>query len=167
MQEEIRFLIAENLGLREQLDAARQAGSSAGLEAEAARIASDRAPRAASVTATSSDANSGSVVSALPARGLLEISLHDAPVLVTDLIVTLDVPALLARVRAFWVLVMCINLNLIFRLKGELPTLPAHLLFMAVLHADAVDDAALLNDLMSRAILCIKVWLGVPLPLEN
>jgi hypothetical protein len=99
LQDEIRALIAENLLLREEIDGMHQ-------QADAARAQLKTGPETSRIDPPHKDSKSlgeaapPQIVKGSETRGLLALSLADAPWFVTDLIVSLDMHGFLARVRS-------------------------------------------------------------------
>jgi myosin-5 len=151
LQEEVRALINENLGMRETieeleakvatlegaLEEARQ-----GLPASGASGGLGRASSATSMASTTGGSGGGAggamqgaaAAQAVQYKGMLKFREKDIQRVVSALVLRMGPSSL----------------------PQALPGLPAHLLFMCVLYADHVENAAMLSGLLTKAMTAMK-----------
>ena len=146
LQEEVRALINENLGMRETIEEleAKVAKLEAGLGAAPRGGGLGRAVSATSVASTadgsgSTSGGAGAATAVAPApaiqyKGMLKFREKDIQRVVSALVMRLGPGSV----------------------PQSLPGLPAHLLFMCVLYADHVENAAMLQGLLTKAMTAMK-----------
>lgn len=153
LQEEVRALINENLGMRETIEELEAKVATLegaleearrGLPASGAGAGLGRASSATSMASTAGGSGGGAggmqggntsmATQAVQYKGMLKFREKDIQRVVSALVLRLGPSSL----------------------PQALPGLPAHLLFMCVLYADHVENAAMLQGLLTKAMTAMK-----------
>ena len=140
LQEEIRLLINENLEMRETIERLQQDRSVSGASKGGVDMSLDADSSLESIDLPPT-IRGGAAAAAAAAQtpepkfmGMLRLADKDVQRVVDDLVLHLSPEAL----------------------EGELPGLPAHLLFMCILYADHAENAGVLQSLLTKSMSAIK-----------